>query len=193
MKVEDIKSVDDVSNYIEGCLNDFNEGISTLDETNKYLHELTVRVIEIAQASLQPISEETVRFIIKEWSSESEKKEPDHEELVQSWIDTDFAKWLLSRGVAKESVPSELLSEQEIKELGGIRAYFGTHDKSSFEHNAFAVLNRIIPKLRLSMSTTSKEITIEDVREEWVRLDKAQGTPCYSPDPCGCANCVLPK
>lgn len=51
MKAKDIKSVDDVSNYIEGCLNDFDEGISTKIETNKYLHELVVRVVEIAQAN----------------------------------------------------------------------------------------------------------------------------------------------
>lgn len=49
MEAKDIKSVDDVSNYIEGCLNDFSEGISTQEETNKYLHELIVQVIKIVK------------------------------------------------------------------------------------------------------------------------------------------------
>ena len=110
MKAKDIKSVDDVSNYIEGCLNDFNEGISTLDETNKYLHELTVRVIKIAQASLQHISEEEIE----------EKGEEFYLGLAPKQLAAFIrgAKLVLSRGVAKESVeslPKRFLSKKMIE------------------------------------------------------------------------------
>ena len=116
MKVEDIKSVDDVSNYIEGCLNDFNEGISTLDETNKYLHELTVRVIEIAQASLQPISEEEIEKAAWESARECTDDEFKQADIVQDF--TTGANYVLSRGVAKESVPSDEECEHDWKGNG---------------------------------------------------------------------------
>jgi len=62
MDAKDIKSVDDVSNYIEGCLNDFDEGLSTKDETNKYLHELVAKVILMTQATKDkmPTDEEMI-------------------------------------------------------------------------------------------------------------------------------------
>ena len=54
MKAEEIKSVDDISLYIEGCLNDLEGGISTKEETDKYLHELVTRVTEVATQSHPP-------------------------------------------------------------------------------------------------------------------------------------------
>ena len=51
MKATDVKTVTDVSNYIEGCLNDYEGGISTKEETNKHLHDLVTQVIEIVLKS----------------------------------------------------------------------------------------------------------------------------------------------
>ena len=44
MKVERIRTADDVERYIEGCLNDYEEGISTKDETVVNLAELVAHV-----------------------------------------------------------------------------------------------------------------------------------------------------
>jgi hypothetical protein len=42
-----INNLSDMQNYVQGCLNDLAEGISTVDETMKYMQEYTFRVIEI--------------------------------------------------------------------------------------------------------------------------------------------------
>jgi len=44
MNVEQIRTADDVERYIEGCLNDYEEGISTKDETVVNLAELVAHV-----------------------------------------------------------------------------------------------------------------------------------------------------
>ena len=44
MEVDQIRTADDVEMYIEGCLNDFEEGISEKDETLVYLAELVAHV-----------------------------------------------------------------------------------------------------------------------------------------------------
>lgn len=49
MLTENIYTVQDAERYIEGCLNDFAEGISTKEETMKYMLDYTLRIAEIAQ------------------------------------------------------------------------------------------------------------------------------------------------
>ena len=44
MKVEQIRTAGDVERYIEGCLNDFEEGIIEKDETVIHLAELVAHV-----------------------------------------------------------------------------------------------------------------------------------------------------
>ena len=44
MKVEQIRTADDVERYIEGCLNDYEAGVSTKEETLVYLAELVAHV-----------------------------------------------------------------------------------------------------------------------------------------------------
>ena len=44
MKIEDVKTPDDVEKYIEGCLNDFEIGIATKGETTVFLGELVVHI-----------------------------------------------------------------------------------------------------------------------------------------------------
>ena len=48
MKVDQIRTADDVERYIEGCLNDFEEGISEKDETVVNLAELVAHVYKKA-------------------------------------------------------------------------------------------------------------------------------------------------
>jgi len=36
------------------------------------------------------------------------------------------------------------ITEQELKDLKAIRNYFGEHDKTMFEHKAYAVLDRLV-------------------------------------------------
>lgn len=42
MKVEDIKTLNQAQNYVEGCINDLCEGLSTREETLGYLGQYTV-------------------------------------------------------------------------------------------------------------------------------------------------------
>ena len=44
MKVEQIRTADDVERYIDGCLNDYEAGVSTKDETVVNLVELVAHV-----------------------------------------------------------------------------------------------------------------------------------------------------
>lgn len=48
LETKDINNAADMHRYIEGCLNDLMGGLSTKDETMKYLHDYTLRVIDIA-------------------------------------------------------------------------------------------------------------------------------------------------
>lgn len=44
MNVTDVKTPDDIERYVEGCLNDFEGGLSTKDETVVAICELVVHV-----------------------------------------------------------------------------------------------------------------------------------------------------
>lgn len=46
MKAEAIKTPNDIERYIEGCINDFETGISDKSETIVYLAELVAHVIK---------------------------------------------------------------------------------------------------------------------------------------------------
>ena len=56
MNVEQIRTADDVERYIEGCLNDFEEGISEKDETVVNLAELVAHVYAKATEEKQIIT-----------------------------------------------------------------------------------------------------------------------------------------
>lgn len=47
MKIENIKSYEDVSAYIEGCLNDFEAMVSTKQETELHIHQLIIFLIKM--------------------------------------------------------------------------------------------------------------------------------------------------
>ena len=47
MKPSEINTLADAQRYVEGCINDLADGISTKDETIKYLGEYTFRLMEI--------------------------------------------------------------------------------------------------------------------------------------------------
>ena len=48
MKTKDIHTLADAHRHVEGIINDFDEGLSTKEETVKYLFYYTIRVMEIA-------------------------------------------------------------------------------------------------------------------------------------------------
>jgi hypothetical protein len=47
MDVNDIKNASDMERYVEGCLNDLVEGLSTKQETMTYMKDYTIRIIDI--------------------------------------------------------------------------------------------------------------------------------------------------
>lgn len=47
MKAKDINNITDMQGFVEGCLNDFETGIATKQETLTHLKDYTFRVIEV--------------------------------------------------------------------------------------------------------------------------------------------------
>ena len=45
---------------------------------------------------LHPEIESLLRFTIWQWSSFDEQNEPDHQQLVQHWLDGDCKEWIQS-------------------------------------------------------------------------------------------------
>jgi len=41
------------------------------------------------------------------------------------------------------------ITEQELKDLKAVRNYFGEHDKTLFEHKAYAVVDSLVKKLNI--------------------------------------------
>lgn len=64
MKVKDVKKPDDVTRYIEGCLNNFEMAISTKDETLVFLAELVVHVYKVGQS--EQLSCSTCKWLKRE-------------------------------------------------------------------------------------------------------------------------------
>lgn len=48
MKLENIRTADEIESYIEGCLNDFQLGFITKKRTIDLIGELTVRIYKLA-------------------------------------------------------------------------------------------------------------------------------------------------
>jgi hypothetical protein len=46
MKVENIKTFSDARRYIEGCINDYEAGISTKEETIKFIGDYTIYIVK---------------------------------------------------------------------------------------------------------------------------------------------------
>lgn len=50
LEAKNINNATDMRNYVEGCLNDLVEGLSTVEETMGYMKDYTHRIIELASA-----------------------------------------------------------------------------------------------------------------------------------------------
>ncbi len=48
----------------------------------------------IVSDMLHPDIEKLIRFTIKQWSSLDEQREPDHEELVNHWLNSTLKEWI---------------------------------------------------------------------------------------------------
>jgi hypothetical protein len=51
LEAKNINNATDMRNYVEGCLNDLVEGLSTVEETMVYMKEYTHRIIDLASES----------------------------------------------------------------------------------------------------------------------------------------------
>ena len=51
LEAKNINNATDMINYVEGCLNDLVEGLSTVEETMVYMKEYTHRIIDLASES----------------------------------------------------------------------------------------------------------------------------------------------
>lgn len=65
---------------------------------NSPIHEKLNQALSIADVNgmLHPDIEKLLRYAIKQWSSLNEQGEPDHEDLVQYWLDSDCKEWIQS-------------------------------------------------------------------------------------------------
>jgi hypoxanthine-guanine phosphoribosyltransferase len=59
LEAKNINNATDMRNYVEGCLNDLVEGLSTVEETMVYMKEYTHRIIDLASASQKPDTSES--------------------------------------------------------------------------------------------------------------------------------------
>ena len=50
----------------------------------------------LVSGMLHPDIEKLLRYAVKQWSSLNEQSEPDHEDLVQYWLDGDCKEWIQS-------------------------------------------------------------------------------------------------
>lgn len=57
MKLENIKSEEQVAHYIQGCMNDFEAGISTKVETENHIHKLIMYLIKLDRKNRMKIIE----------------------------------------------------------------------------------------------------------------------------------------
>lgn len=76
----------------------------TYEEINDMFNQLNDR-LKVAETELKsfhlhdnnilhPNIEKLVRYTIKQWSSLNEQREPDHEYLVNNWLNGDCKEWL---------------------------------------------------------------------------------------------------
>ena len=56
LEVKDINNAADMQRYVEGCLNDLIEGISTKEEIMRHMKDYTLRVIDITACESQKAS-----------------------------------------------------------------------------------------------------------------------------------------
>ena len=55
MKSEDINTAEDCLIYIEGCLNDFESGISTKEETMNLFLDMVIRINDLAGVKIDSL------------------------------------------------------------------------------------------------------------------------------------------
>lgn len=70
MTLENIKSEQDVCSFIESCLNDFESGISTKEETDKNLHALILKLLTSQRNRLNQQYLQCKRELVKTWLTE---------------------------------------------------------------------------------------------------------------------------
>lgn len=56
LKPENIKSVQQIERFLEGCLNDFENGISTKEETINNLCGLMCRIVDVVTMNVNKIN-----------------------------------------------------------------------------------------------------------------------------------------
>ena len=49
LEVKNINTIDDMQRFVEGCINDFEAGISTKEETLDHLRDYTLRIMELCK------------------------------------------------------------------------------------------------------------------------------------------------
>jgi len=161
------------------------------EQTKKYDRNIAKFILK-REPHTRVISEEEIKkeFPIKEHpTSILEVKDNTIAEAKQ-----EGAKWLLSRGVAKESVPSEL---NEIRKLGWSVAVHNDYFIKGKFHTFWLFTNPDGRYLKgegetdkealgkvLSMSTNSKESDKKETEKV-----KPGYVPCNFPDSCSCGKC----
>ena len=65
---------------------------------------------------------------------------------IKSTVDDIFQEQLLQQTVCYTMLPPDVT----LKDIKGIRNYFGEHDVTLFEHRAFSILSRVINHLETS-------------------------------------------
>jgi len=80
MKVEDITNEEDVSRYIEGCLNDLEFGLCTKYDTERYLHSLIIYLIKLERGK----RDKELADILRLGKQRSDQQEDEIERLTRA-------------------------------------------------------------------------------------------------------------
>jgi hypothetical protein len=63
------------------------------------------------------------------------------------------------------------ITDQEVKDLKSIRSYFGIHDKTTFEHKAYVIIDNLISRINNQSTTSSVVESFTNIRKasyfEW--------------------------
>ena len=66
--------------------------------------------------------EKLLRFTISRWSSLNEKNEPDHQSLIQNWLEDECSDFMKENGIDNIEEANEYISQSYVSDSKGLPA-----------------------------------------------------------------------
>lgn len=91
MKLEDVNSIDDVERYLEGCLNDFDAGLSDKTETMNYMGDLILKVYKMALKTVPKADKLNLMMLLQYLNDEDElRSDRTYEQIIDGFNKKDL-------------------------------------------------------------------------------------------------------